>query len=106
MPGTPSTARLKSGASAVSDPPMMPPWLLPSKNSRRVSITLRPFFWNAASEAKPCGWIIRRPSIIWLRKPCCMRSATVLLVREVADRGDDVADVLGGEAGPGGRAED
>ena len=25
---------------------MMPPWLLPSKNRRRVSITLRPFFWN------------------------------------------------------------
>ena len=30
MPSTPSVARVKSGATAVSAPPMMPPWLLPS----------------------------------------------------------------------------
>ena len=30
MPGTPSTARVKSGASAITAPPKMPPWLLPS----------------------------------------------------------------------------
>ena len=30
MPGTPSTARVKSWAIAVTVPPKMPPWLLPS----------------------------------------------------------------------------
>ena len=29
MPGTPSEARVKSGETAVSEPPRIPPWLLP-----------------------------------------------------------------------------
>ena len=41
---------------------MIAPWLLPSKNSLRMSMIERPFFWKAG-----CGWreswvIIARPS--------------------------------------------
>ena len=57
---------------------MIPPWLLPSKNRRVVSSTLWPFFWKAAWAPRPDGWIIARPRNSMLRKPCCMRSATVL----------------------------
>ena len=38
-PGRSSAARVKSGATAVSAPPRMPPWLPPAKNRRRVSIS-------------------------------------------------------------------
>ena len=63
---------------------MMPPWLLPSKNSRVVSSTLWPPFWKAAFDDSPCGWIIARPRNSMLRKPCCIRSA-IVLKREKSD---------------------
>ena len=66
-----------SGDTAVSAPPMMPPWLLPSNvSSAPVSIRDAPSpFWNALWPGKPR--VMARPRKMKFSNPCWVRSATV-----------------------------
>ena len=83
---------------------MIPPWLLPSKNRRRVSITLRPFFWNAGCDRSPRGWIISRRAAA-VEEALLHPVGDRVEAREVAESPRPYWGCPRGEAGPRGGAE-
>ena len=74
MPASPSVARVKSCATAVSAPPRIAPWLLPSRYSSSLSSADFPAKRKASLAANPCGFFIKRPRNRFARNPCWIRS--------------------------------